>query len=158
MRGVTGVETAVEERLGHDLVAALARADFDAVRAILHPELHLRGLTPGKFNVAKGDGAVDQAIEIFKLWFFEEEDRLESVEWCEVRPVGRGARHKLSFGLRGKSPAMADWYAARGMREIPDDADWIVEQEAYYETRDGKISWLIMLCGGYHPADEVAGR
>lgn len=94
--------------------------------------------------------------EIFKLWFFEDDDRLESVEWCDVRPVGRSGRYKLSFGLRGKSPGMCDWYRTAKLRDLPDEADWIVEQEAYYDTRDGKIGWMIILCGGYHPADEVA--
>jgi hypothetical protein len=142
------------ESLGRELIEALAKGDFERVRGVLHPEVHLRGLTPGKFDEAKGDAAVDRAIEIFKLWFFEDEDHLESVEWCDVQRVGRGARWKLSFGLRGKSPGMSDRYAAAKRREIAADADWIVEQEAYFEVRDGKIAWMIMLCGGYHPADE----
>lgn len=154
-RPVSAGDAADHERLGRELIAALARADFDGVRALLHPELHLRGLTPGKFNEAKGEQAVDEAIEIFKLWFFENDDRLEAVAWCETRPVGRYGRYKLSFGIRGKSPEMADSYSAKRLRDLQDDADWVVEQEAYYEVRDGRISWLIMLCGGYHPADEV---
>lgn len=107
-RPVGTAEAEVNEALGRELIAALARADFDRVRGVLHPELHLRGLTPGKFNEAKGEGAVDLAIEIFKLWFFEDDDRLESVEWCDVRSVGRNGRYQLSFGIRGKSPEMSD--------------------------------------------------
>lgn len=155
-RPVSPSEAVEHERLGRDLIAALARADFDTVRALLHPELHLRGLTPGKLSEAKGERAVDQAIEIFKEWFFEETDHLESVAWCETRPIGRYGRYKLSFGVRGKSPVMVDSYLAKRLRNLPDETDWVVEQEAYYEVRDGRISWLIMLCGGYHPADEVS--
>lgn len=157
-RPVSPGDAAEHEGLGRELIAALARGDWDKVRALLHPELHLRGITPGKFNEAKGEGAVDQAIEIFKLWFFEDTDRLESVEWCEVQPIGRYGRYKLSYGLRGTSPGMVDAYSTWRLRELADDEDWIVEQEAYYEVRDGRIGWLIVLCGGYHPADEVPLR
>lgn len=154
-RPVSPSEAAEHERLGRELIAALSRADWERVRALLHPEVHLRGLTPGRSDEARGDGAVDQAIEAFKQWFFEDTDRLESVEWCEVRPVGRYGRYKLSYGLRGTSPGMVDAYSTWRLRELDDDAAWIVEQEAYYEVRDGLIGWLVVLCGGYHPADEV---
>lgn len=146
----------MSEELGRELIRALSKGAFDSLPRLFHPEVHLQGLTPGRFNEAKGETAIEEVTEIFKLWFFEDDDRLDSVEWCDVRPVGRNGRYKLSFGLRGKSPGMCDWYRVAKLRDLPDETDWIVEQEAYYDVRDGKIGWMILLCGGYHPADEVA--
>lgn len=102
---------------GPALVTALAAADWQKVASVLHPRLHLRGLTPGKYNEAKGAGAVDQAIEIFLL---------------AQRP---GTRAGVSSEL-----------------------EWVVGQEAYYRVTDRPISWMIILCDGYHrssPADHA---
>ncbi|MGH2700005.1 MAG: hypothetical protein ACRDJL_12525 [Actinomycetota bacterium] len=97
--------------LGPELVTAVAAADWEAVRSKLHPELHLRGLTPGKFNQANGPEAVAQAIDILKLWFYEDVDYLTEVLSCEARPMGPDGRYKLSYGFRAKSPGMSEWYA-----------------------------------------------
>lgn len=137
--------------LGPELVTALAKADWERVASKLHPDLHLRGLTPGKFNEAKGPEAVAQAVDIFKLWFYEDEDYLTEVWSCDVRRSGPDGRYKLSYSFRAKSPGMAQWYADWKLDAPPPDADWIVEQEAYYDVKDDKIAWMIILCAGYHP-------
>jgi hypothetical protein len=49
---------------------------------------------------------------------------------------------------------MAKWFAEHGLPEVPPDAAWIVEQEAYYEVTDGRISSMIILCDGYHRPTE----
>lgn len=145
------------EQLGERLIDALSRSDFATVRSLFHPDVHLRGLTPGRFDEAYGEDAIGQVVDIFKAWFFEDDDVLSGVAWCDARAVGNGGRYKLSFGLRGKSPGMSDWYGEKNLRDVAADADWVVEQEAYYEVDDGLIKWMIVLCGGYHPADEVDG-
>lgn len=152
------ISPVVQERdteLGEELIRAISAAAWDRVASLLHHDLHLRGLTPGMFNEAEGADAIQQAIDIFKLWFYEDDDNLTGVDWCTALPCGEHGRFKLSYGLRGKSPGMVDYYRERQLRDLERDVDWIVEQEAYYEVTGGKISWLIVLCGGYHPGDEV---
>ena len=61
-----------------------------------------------------------------------------------------------SPGSIRRAPLRCEWYHEKGLRDLASDADWIVEQEAYFEVHEGKIDWLIVLCGGYHPADEVS--
>ncbi|MGH8916378.1 MAG: hypothetical protein ACRDZM_17910 [Acidimicrobiia bacterium] len=145
---VEAAHTATEA--GPALVAALADADWERVASILHPDLQLRGLTPGKYNEAKGPGAVEQAIDIFKLWFYEETDFLTGVLKCKVRPNGRDGQYKLSYSFLAKSPLMSQWHHDVGLGPVSPDVDWVVEQEAYYRVTDGRISWMIILCDGYH--------
>ena len=38
-----------------------------------------------------------------------------------------------------------------GLEAPPEDADWVVAQEAYYDVRDDTIASMIVLCGGYQP-------
>lgn len=138
-------------RLGPELVAAIAEADWEGVALRLHPDLHLRGLTPGKFNEAQGPEAVAQAIDTFRLWFYEDTDYLTEILSCDVRPQGPDGRYKLSYSFRAKSPGMSEWYGDWKLDAPPPDADWVVEQEAYYDVKDDMIAWMIILCAGYHP-------
>lgn len=32
------------------------------------------------------------------------------------------------------------------------DGDYVVEQQAYLSTREGRIDWMRVLCAGYRPA------
>jgi MFS family permease len=49
-----------------------------------------------------------------------------------------GARCRLGYRLRGVSP----------------DGRFVVEQRAFFEVADGKITWLRVLCSGFQPASE----
>lgn len=148
MKTAEPVDAGLEAGLA--LVSALATADWEGVASALHPDLHLRGLTPGKFNEANGRAAVDQAIEIFKLWFYEGTDYLIDVNECNVTPNGPDGQYKLSYSFRAKSPLMSQWHNEQGLEQVALDADWVVEQEAYYRVIDDRISWIIILCDGYH--------
>jgi len=139
-----------ELELGPELVAALAEGNWARVESLLHPDLHLRGLTPGKFNRARGPDAVAEAIDIFKLWFYEDTDHLVEVLACEASPNGPDGQYKLSYSFRAKSPGMSTWHNDQGLDPVSLDADWVVEQEAYYRVKRGRISWMIILCDGYH--------
>jgi hypothetical protein len=46
---------------------------------------------------------------------------------------------------------MAQQFRAEALADVPDDIDWLVEQEAYYDVIDGKIAWMVVLCGGFQP-------
>lgn len=70
---------------------------------------------------------------------------------CSAAPFGDGGRYKLSYRIRSKSREMAEFFREEGYGDVTDDADWVVEQEAYYDVLDSKIGWMIVLCGGYQP-------
>jgi hypothetical protein len=153
MEGVLGQQQDVSRALavGPELVTAQVVPDWERVASTLHPDLFLRGLTPGKFNVAQGPDAVAQAVGIFKLWFYEGEDSLLGIERCDVRPIGLDGRYKLSYVLRARSPGMSTWYTDWGLDPPPSNDDWVAEQEAHYDVKDARIAWMIILCAGYHP-------
>jgi SAM-dependent methyltransferase len=146
-----------DRELGRRFVEALVRGDFDTMRALLHPDIEFRGLSPHKFLKASRRDPVGGVIRAFRLWFFEgadvafEGDHPEELLSCSVDPYGSGGRYKLSYRVREKSREMAEAFRTDGLGSIDDDADWIVEQEAYYDVRDGRIGWMIVLCGGYQP-------
>ncbi len=143
--------------LGRRFVAALVDGDFDTMRAQLHPAVEFRGLSPHKLLKASRSDPVGGVLRAFRLWFFEGErdgyrgDHPEELLSCSVEPYGSGGRYKLSYRIREKSREMAEFFRDQGLGRVDDDADWLVEQEAYYDVRDGRIGWMIVLCGGYQP-------
>ncbi|HUH16454.1 MAG TPA: hypothetical protein VMM85_00740 [Methylomirabilota bacterium] len=146
--------------LGARFVDALVRGDFDDMRSMLHPAVKFRGLSPHKFLKVSPSDSVGGVIRAFRLWLYEGEgeyaDHPEELLACSVAPFGSGGRYKLSYRIRSKSREMAEFYRGEGFGEVADDADWIVEQEAYYDVLDGTIAWMIVLCGGYQPLEPVA--
>ena len=147
--------------LGRRFVEALVRGDFDEMRALLHPQVRFRGLSPHKFLKTTRADPVGGVLRAFRLWFYEgagdafEGDHPEELLSCAVAPFGAGGRFKLSYQVREKSREMAEAFREDGLGDVPDDVDWLVEQEAYYDTIDGRIGWMIVLCGGYQPMTPV---
>jgi arsenite methyltransferase len=143
--------------LGPRFVEALVRGDFDEMRTLLHPQVRFRGLSPHKFLKASSADPVGGVIRAFRLWFYEggggdyEGDHPEELLSCSVAPFGNGGRYKLSYRIREKSREMVQSFRDGGLGDVPDDVDWLVEQEAYYDVLDGRIGWMIVLCGGYQP-------
>jgi hypothetical protein len=143
--------------LGPRFVEALVRGDFDEMRSILHPQVRFRGLSPHKFLKTSPKDPVGGVIRAFRVWFFEgsdsayEGDHPVELLSVAVRPFGTGGRFKLSYRVRERSREMAVSFRDGRLGEVPDDIDWLVEQEAYYDVLDGKIGWMIVLCGGYQP-------
>ena len=58
--------------LGRRLVEALAMKDAEALRAVLHPEVDFRGLTPNRFWEAHDRDAVLEIV--FGVWFGAEDE------------------------------------------------------------------------------------
>jgi hypothetical protein len=143
--------------LGTRFVEALVQGDFDAMRSALHPEVRFRGLSPHKFLKASRSDPIGGVIRAYRLWFYEGEggdfegDHPEELLSCSVAAFGDGGRFKLSYRIRSKSREMAQFFRGSGYGNVLNDADWVVEQEAYYDVVDGKIAWMIVLCGGYQP-------
>jgi hypothetical protein len=119
-----------ETLLGRPFVDALARKDFDQLTKILHPEIDFRGLTPGRAWEASGSRALVE--DVLQTWF-EESDELERLVASESDSFADRAR--VSYRLEGRNP----------------DGPFVVEQQAYYTERDGRIDWMRVLCSGFRP-------
>jgi hypothetical protein len=156
---MTETRLASDAGLGRRLVEALVADDFDTMRTLLHPNVRFRGLSPHKFLKTSRTDPVGGVIRAFRLWFYEGEgdyaDHPEELLSCHVEPFGSGGRYKLSYRIRSRSREMAEFFRNEGFGTIADDADWVVEQEAYYDVLDGRIAWMIVLCGGYQPLETI---
>ena len=116
--------------LGPAFANALSKKDFDAIRALLHPDIDFRGLTPRRNWEADNPDDVIQGI--LRQWF-EDSDHIEELLTLETDSFADRAR--VGYRFRVRNP----------------DGVYAVEQQAYLEERDGKIGWMRVLCSGYRP-------
>ena len=72
----------VDATLGSQFATALAAKDFDRVRALLHPEIDFRGMTPNRVWEATDPDTV--ITEILQQWF-EPSDEIQSLD-AALRP------------------------------------------------------------------------
>jgi hypothetical protein len=116
--------------LGRRFVEALAIKDAEALRAVLHPEVDFRGLTPNRFWEAHDRDAVLEIV--FGVWFGAD-DELE--ELVLMHSDAFADREQVRFRFRGSSR----------------DGPMVVEQQAYLTERDGLIGWMRVVCSGQRP-------
>jgi len=125
----------VTETLGEDFARALATKDHDRLRALLHPELDFRAMTPKRYwEAAEPDGV----LSAINVWFGEE-DSIEELEALDVDAFAD--RQRVGYRFAVSNP----------------DGRFVVEQQAYLAERDGRIGWMRVVCSGYRPADGSAG-
>jgi hypothetical protein len=117
-----------ESTLGRAFAEALARKDFDQVMGLLHPEIDFRGLTPGRSWEASGAPAVVE--DVLHQWF-EDSDELEQL--ISIETDSFADRERVAYRFHGRNP----------------DGPFVVEQQAYYSERDGRIDWMRVLCSGF---------
>jgi hypothetical protein len=129
--------------LAHQFTAALAARDAAALRSLFGRDVDFRGLTPGRVWEARTpDALVDDVI--FGSWF-EPGDVIERIESVQDGRVG--TRIRIGYRLRVENAG----------------GTFTVEQQAFCDLTDGKITWLRVLCSGFVPvaetdAPDVAGR
>ena len=116
--------------LGATFAEALAKKDFDALRALLHEEIDFRGMTPRRSWEAANPDDVIQGI--LRQWF-EDSDHIE--ELLHVETDSFADRERVGYRFRVRN--------ADGLFEV--------EQQAYIEQRDGRIGWMRALCSGFRP-------
>ena len=119
------------ESLATSFVRALAGKDAEGVRAVLHPEVDFRAMTPDRFWDAD---APDGVLDMLDEWF-EATDVIEGIETLETDSFAD--RVHVGYRLRVRNP----------------DGLNIVGQEAYLSEFDGRIGWLRIMCAGYRPID-----
>jgi hypothetical protein len=116
--------------LGRAFAQALSKKDFDAVAALLHPEIDFRGLTPRRNWEASNPRDVIE--NILSQWFEPSDDIRELVK---VDSDTVADRERVGYRFSISNP----------------DGDFLVEQQAYLEERDGRIGWMRVLCSGFRP-------
>ena len=119
--------------LGARFVAALAARDLAQVASLLHPEVDFRGMTPGRFWEAST--ATQVVDEILRSWY---EDRDQIDEVLEVETAWVVDRERVGYRLAVSNP----------------DGRFLVEQQAYYQTSNGSITWMRIICSGWRPVTD----
>ena len=117
--------------IGEQFAEALAGKDYARITGLLGQDVDFRALTPNRTWQATGPDAV--ISEILTSWF-EDSDHID--ELVEVEAGEMADRQKVSYRFRGHN----------------DDGPFLVEQEAYLATEDGRIVWMRVLCSGFRPA------
>lgn len=116
--------------LGVRFAEALAAKRFDDLAELLHPEIDFAALTPRRHWVA---GSPEEVIgDVLRSWFDDEDEIRELVA------LDTGAftdRERVGYRFRVTNP----------------DGDFVVEQQAYLEERDGRIGWMRVVCSGFRP-------
>lgn len=122
-------------RLAHLFTAALTAKDATALRSLFGSELDFRGLTPSRVWEARTPGELIDDV-ILGSWFEPGDviQRVESVQYGQV-----GTRIRIGYRLRVQSGGQA----------------YTVEQQAFCDLSDGKITWLRVLCSGFVPVAQA---
>jgi hypothetical protein len=121
--------------LAHRFATALAAKDAAALRSLFASEVDFRALTPGRaWEASTSDAVIDEVI--LGSWF-EPGDVIKRVEAVQHGQVG--TRTRIGYRLRVESAGQA----------------YTVEQQAYCDLSDGKITWLRVLCSGFVPVADT---
>ena len=122
------------EDVGTRFAKAFAAEDASALLDVLSPDVDFRALTPGRaWEASTAKAVVDEIM--LRRWI-EPRDHVEALEWVEPgRSVG--PRHRVGYRLRVRN----------------DDGAFVVDQQAYFEVDNERITWLRVMCAGFVPAD-----
>jgi hypothetical protein len=115
---------------GTEFARALTEKDFDRIRDLLDPEIDFAGLTPRRHWQA---GSPDEVITTILRQWFEDSDEIEALEKLETDAVGD--RERVGYRFAVTNP----------------NGRFVVEQQAYIEARDGRITWMRVVCSGFRP-------
>jgi hypothetical protein len=117
--------------LGTDFARALAAKDASRLQELLHPEIDFRGLTPNRSWEASG---ADEVLTVLLGSWFEDADEIR--ELVRLETGGVADRDRVGYSFAVSNP----------------DGDFLVEQQAYLSSRDGRIDWIRIVCSGFRPA------
>lgn len=120
--------------LAFRFTTALAARDAIALRSLFGSEVDFRGLTPGRVWEARTPDDLVRDV-ILGAWF-EAGDAIQRIESVQASHIGRRLRIGYRFQVSNA------------------DGCFTVEQQAFLDLTDGKITWLRVLCSGFIP---VAG-
>jgi hypothetical protein len=124
------------ESIAERLVHAIAGHDAPALAGLLAAEVDFRGLTPGRFWEAR---TPDEVVDVVLGHWFAETDHIDEVRTVE-HGDDVGDTHRVGYRFDITNP----------------DGHSTVEQQVYYRTTDGHLSYLRVVCSGFRPRAEVA--
>jgi ketosteroid isomerase-like protein len=116
--------------LGRSFAEILSRKAFSELLTVLHPDVDFFGMTPRTSWLASS--AKELVEEILPMWF-EQPDEVQEV--ISIETDAFSDCHRVSYRFRGRNP----------------DGPFVVEEQAYYTVREGRIGWLRILCSGFRP-------
>lgn len=129
---------AVDETRTTDLTLrftmALATKDAGALRSLFGREVDFRALSPSRVWEARTPDALVRDV-ILGAWF-EAGDVIERIDLVQESRIGSRIRIGYRFQVSNAN------------------GSFTVEQQAFLDLTDGKITWLRVLCSGFIP---VAG-
>ena len=114
---------------GEELIRAVVAGDNERASQLLAPDVHFRALAPGSSPEADDR---ERVLVTLTSWFPPKDvDQLESV--TNERVLDRSSvRYRVL------------WHDDAGTQ-------YVCEQQAYYDTTDGQISWLHLICSEDRP-------
>lgn len=121
---------------GERFARAVAAKDAVALAATMADGIDFQALTPGRHWQAHSPREVAEET-VLRFWF------------------GPGAAITGLAGLTTGEVGGRQHVAYR-LQVTRDGREYLVEQQAYYDTEGDQISWMRVLCAGYRPADEPA--
>jgi TusA-related sulfurtransferase len=124
----------VEEATGEEFIVALSDRDSERLAACLHHEVRLRALIPPGFREDEGPSNV---VARLISWFAD----AESVEVLEKNVYRVADRLHIRYRFR--------------VRYSDGESD-IIEQDAYFDLREGEIVAMDLLCSGFRPESPEA--
>lgn len=131
---VNSLETAVDsisQDLGSRFGAALAAKNAAALRAMFADRVDFRAMTPK--HTWEGQTPTTVIDDVVLGTWFRSSDSMELVEATGTGVVGH--RHGFIYRLQGTNG----------------DGAFVIEQHAYAEVAEGKITWMRVLCSGFQP-------
>ena len=119
---------------GERFARALAAKDSAGLCALLADPVDFQALTPGRHWQAAGGRQVAEEI-ILGQWFGPGAD---IIELCSVTTGQVAEREHVAYRVRVRRSG----------------SEYLVEQQAYYNSGGPRITWMRILCSGYQPARE----
>ena len=119
---------------GERFARALAAKDGAGLCELLADPVDFQALTPGRHWQAADGRQVAEEI-ILGQWFGAGDD---IVELCSVTTGQVAEREHVAYRVRVRRSG----------------SDYLVEQQAYYNSSGPRITWMRILCSGYQPVRE----
>ena len=116
---------------GERFARAVAAKDADALAATMAEGIDFQALTPGRHWQGFSPRQVTEEV-VLGMWFGPG----AAITGLDVTTGEVGGRQHVAYRLQ----------------VTRDGLGYLVEQQAYYDTEGGQISWMRILCAGYRPA------
>jgi hypothetical protein len=120
--------------VGREFVRALSAKESASLASLLDTQIDFRGLTPGSEWRAESPEGV---LEILLGSWFEPTDHIREVLEVQTRSIAD--RNHLLYRFRVEN----------------DDGMSLVEQQGYFDAREGRITRMSLICAGYRPWEPI---